>query len=651
MESLHAAPNKSVDNRGVISISIMERFFAPIKQSLSGRAVKKSENETEFPHVVFLDLQKPHRPWLTLSAGLFVIAAVFLAWFSWNEWPKFLPGTAVESISIGGETVASAREKLEQAQLTPSDHTIELSAQETRVASSSAELGAQYQYEETLELLLEKQHSNWAQWLGQLLFSKNTPQSEYLPIFYDSEKLRFMTEQLKQQFDTPPQYPDIQLRISGAPSTLVVDAGTDAFAVNTEQTLKDLHSALASSADRSTPHPTGTLSVSAVIDQTSRQLTQEEQQAVRARGEKFVGKTLVFSKDHLQRALDDVTLVPLLAIPTGYDETTLEGVLAEWAEELNRPPQNAEFQYESDTLKVTHFKPPRNGLALDVTAMAQAILAAAKEIEESEEGAIPDGIWKKELIVTETPPEITLADTNTLGINERIGFGESYYYHSIPNRVHNVSLTAQRINLSIVPPGKEFSFNQTLGDVSAATGFRSAYVIKDGRTSLGDGGGVCQVSTTLFRALLDAGLNITRRLQHSYRVSYYELDNQPGFDATVYAGNVDLRFNNDTAHHVLIYTETDPENLHMFVELYGTSDGRTTEITNYQSWDYRPPLPNEYIPDASLAPGQLHQVDWAASGIKTQFTHIVRDKDGNVMSEKNYYSNYRPWSAKFLQGV
>src|SRR5690606_29560789 len=114
-----------------------------------------------------------------------------------------------------------------------------------------------------------------------------------------------------------------------------------------------------------------------------------------------------------------------------------------------------------------------------------------RELEQAEAGEGSENTHTKDLILAEAAPEMTLADTNNLGINERIGFGESYYSGSIPNRIHNVSLTAQRINMAIVPPGKEFSFNRTLGDVSAAIGFRSAYIIKDGRTSLGDGGGVC----------------------------------------------------------------------------------------------------------------------------------------------------------------
>src|SRR5690606_10285855 len=150
-------------------------------------------------------------------------------------------------------------------------------------------------------------------------------------------------------------------------------------------------------------------------------------------------------------------------------------------------------------------------------------------------------------------------------------------------------------------------------DVSAETGFQPAYVIKNGQTVLGDGGGVCQVSTTVFRAVLDAGLKVTRRLPHSYRVSYYELNSKPGVDATVYSGNIDLRFINDTDHAILIHAEADSKNLYMKVELYGTSDGRTTEIVDHVTWDYRPAPAAVYIPDPTLPAGQTKQVDWAAS--------------------------------------
>ena len=161
---------------------------------------------------------------------------------------------------------------------------------------------------------------------------------------------------------------------------------------------------------------------------------------------------------------------------------------------------------------------------------------------------------------------------------------------------------------------------------------------------------MCQVSTTVFRALLDAGLDITRRLPHSYRVGYYEQNSEPGFDATVYAGNVDLRFINDTPNYVLLHLEVDSANEYLKAEIYGTSDGRTTEITNYKKWGATPPPPAEYYPDPSLAPGQQKQIDWAVGGLHTEFTHIIKDAVGNITSKNTYVSNYKPWSAKFLVG-
>ena len=123
---------------------------------------------------------------------------------------------------------------------------------------------------------------------------------------------------------------------------------------------------------------------------------------------------------------------------------------------------------------------------------------------------------------------------NDLGVKELVGSGYSTYSGSIENRVFNVSHGASKINGVLIPPGETFSFNKTVGDITAATGFKQAYVIKSGRTVLDDGGGICQVSTTLFRAALNAGLPIVNRTAHAYRVGYYEQGFPPGIDATIY---------------------------------------------------------------------------------------------------------------------
>jgi vancomycin resistance protein YoaR len=88
----------------------------------------------------------------------------------------------------------------------------------------------------------------------------------------------------------------------------------------------------------------------------------------------------------------------------------------------------------------------------------------------------------------------------------------------------------------------------------------------------------------------------------------------------------------------------------MKIEIYGTDDGRTTEIKDHEVWGYTPPLPTEYYPDPTLPTGTRKQIDWAVGGAKAKFTHIIRDAAGNVTQEHTYHSNYQPWSAKYLVG-
>ena len=150
----------------------------------------------------------------------------------------------------------------------------------------------------------------------------------------------------------------------------------------------------------------------------------------------------------------------------------------------------------------------------------------------------------------------------------------------------------------LIPPGDIFSFNQTGGDITAATGYKQAYVIKEGRTVLDDGGGVCQDSTTLFRAVLNAGLPVVKRTAHAYRVGYYEQGFPPGLDATVFYPSVDFQFKNDTKHHILLQAYV--SGISLTVDLYGTSDGRVTTLTTPVVGEQTPPPPELRKDDPTL---------------------------------------------------
>lgn len=327
-----------------------------------------------------------------------------------------------------------------------------------------------------------------------------------------------------------------------------------------------------------------------------------------------------------------------------YDEQTLNQILAPVQKKIDVKPIDALFNVENGRVKA--FRISSDGKAVDMTALKQEIIKSFSSTTTSPAAQT----IRVEIPTTVTKPKITTEEINDLGIKELIAQGTSLFPHSIANRVYNIGLAASRINGTLVAPGETFSFVKTVGDISALTGYKQAYVIENGKTVLGDGGGVCQVSTTLFRAALNAGLPIVERHPHAYRVSYYEADSGPGIDAATYYPSVDFKFKNDTDHHILIQAIFDPANIRLTFQLFGTKDNRQVTMTDPVILSQTPAPEPLYQDDPTLPLGEIKQVDWAAAGAKVYFTRTVT-KDGKVLYEDTFNSNYRPWQAIYLRGT
>lgn len=571
------------------------------------------------------------------SVALLLVAVGITTLLNRHYQDKFFPGVSIDGIAVGGRTQQEVKQLLLEKENTLPTFSLTLNVDGIEVASSGAELGGHYDYAQSIEqAFAEGRH----QPLPEKVWSIISPWPKQVAVestyTLEKELLRKQINVIGQVIDNPAEEPSAVLPYSGSAGSLKLLPGRSGRIVDRDATIQKVM-------ERVQP---GEVHVPVVVASVSAGLTPEQVDPAIERAKKFVGKKITLRADNIFKEMNDQLILSLLAFPEGVSATKIKPVADELAKEVDRPPQDALFSYDPETLQVTEFSPPRMGLGLNVDQFTEEL---KKKVAQLESGDISE--VELALTVQETAPEKSLADTNTLGIKERIGFGESQYAHSIPNRVHNVALTSNKMNNFIIKPGEEFSFNKALGEVSARTGFKSAYVIVNGRTELGDGGGVCQVSTTLFRSVLDAGLKVTKRRPHSYRVSYYEQNAKPGIDATVYSGDVDLRFVNDTGHHILIHNQADSEKLYMTVEIYGTSDGRVTEIVEHKVWDQRPAPPPLYIDDPSLAPGKTRQIDFATSGVKASFKNIIKDKDGNLIREDEYYSNYVPWRAVFLRGV
>ncbi len=574
---------------------------------------------------------------MSIVLVLLLVLSSQLSFFFHKYQDTFYPGVTIDGVMVSGRTKGEVHAFFDEENQKLHQQVVTLQAGDKHIASTAAQLGINKNYDAAIETAYNLGRSeSLPSRVWQMIAVSPPPKPVAVTMTVDENSVGQMIFALKQQADLLGEEPNALLQTNKHGTNILVNAGRTGQAIDPDQTKTALFTAVSQ----------GQWTISAIMTASEQQLTEAQISAAQGRAQKYIGKQLILHADDQQVVLHDKDLVALLTFPDGLSKTQVFMLQTRLRNTFNRPTQETVFEYDPQTLHVKKFTPPQVGITIQEDKFTPILQSAMTSLENSAQTSADLPIP-----ITVQNPQHTLAETNTLGITQRIGFGESRYLHSIPGRIHNVALTAERVNNTIVKPGEEFSFNKTLGDVSAATGFAPAYVIRNGRTELGDGGGVCQVSTTLFRALLNGGLPITKRHAHSYRVSYYELNSKPGVDATVYGGDVDLRFINDTGHDILIHTQTDSKNLYMKVELYGTSDGRTAEIVDHKVWDISPAPPPLYQSDPTLPHGVIKQVDFAATGAKASFTNVVKDKNGGIIRQDTYFSNYQPWRAVYLRGI
>ncbi|RRR68669.1 MAG: vanomycin resistance protein VanB [Candidatus Viridilinea halotolerans] len=221
------------------------------------------------------------------------------------------------------------------------------------------------------------------------------------------------------------------------------------------------------------------------------------------------------------------------------------------------------------------------------------------------------------------------------------GFPASSY-----ERVTNISRATEMTHGSVVPAGAEFSF-LAIGDFSEANGFVEGYGIVGGRLERVLGGGLCQVSTTLFRAVANAGMQITRRVGHSHVVNFYE--NILGFDATVFSPGVDFRWRNDTPGPVYVIGITDVARERLTFQIYGISDGRSVRYEGPTTRNWRQPGTPVWQLDRQLPEGAIRQMVHGRAGMDVTYTRIITRANGTNRVEP-FFTRYLPWDDFYLYG-
>jgi vancomycin resistance protein YoaR len=446
----------------------------------------------------------------------------------------------------------------------------------------------------------------------------------------DEEKLESALSVIAGEIAVEPVYPSVQL-IAKQVSVEKGRAGTDLD-------VKALRAKIGQALSFASSEP-----IEIPIKEIDPTLTDEEANVFAERAEKLKEKSLTLKFEFQTFTYKGGQLFGLLDPKRQYSKEATTELVNGLAKSVNREPQDSVFVFEEGRVK--EFAPSKDGVTLNSEALTEKIKESLTTLETSENTFV-----SIDVPVERKAPKIQTEDVNNLGIKELIGRGSSRFAGSIANRIYNISLASSRFKGVLVAPGETFSFNEVLGDVSVFTGYKQAYIIQDGKTILGDGGGVCQVSTTLFRAALAAGLPIIERRAHAYRVSYYEQDSPPGLDATVYSPTTDLKFKNDTPGHILIQPVVDTKKATLVFEIYGTSDARTAKTSKPSVTNVVPPPEDLYQDDPTLALGTIKQVDFKAWGAKVIFNYTV-EREGEVIYEKTFVSNFRPWQAVYLRGI
>lgn len=531
---------------------------------------------------------------------------------------KIFPNTYVSNIYLGDKTKDSAISLFKSKYILPTKITISINGVNNDILTS--ELIEGIDYEKTIDRAYNYSNS------GNLLsdfYTKSKliikPVNLHPVINVNDQKFLETILILSNKVGKQPIYPSASL-INGE---IVINAGIDGIEIDIDKTRKDLINSITN---------LKTDNISVELKEVKIKLNSKEVESFRLEAQKLKGKKIELKSEEEVFVINDSELISFLT-PTGFSDDLIKNKILEISKNLNRSPQDSVFIVENERVK--EFSPSKDGVTVDEKRLLAEIKSLQPEI------IIP---------VVKVSPKIKTEDVNNLGIKTLLGRGYSTFKGSIPNRIHNVNLAQSKFKGVLVPPNEVVSFNNILGDVSAYTGYKSAYVIMDGKTVLGDGGGVCQVSTTLFRAVLSAGLPVVERRAHAYRVGYYEQGFGPGLDATVYSPTTDFKFKNNTDAYLLIQTEIDLNNLALTFEIYGTDDGRIATISKPVITSQSSPAEDLYVDDPTLKAGVIKQIEHRAYGAKVIFDYKVT-RNGEELINQKFVSNYRSWQAVYLRGT
>lgn len=588
-----------------------------------------------------------HKAAAVLSGGLGISVLLFLVvylTFSIAYLGKVFPGIVVNGVDIGGLSRTEALQTLETQITYPQTGLVVLEDQENIWTFSPKDLGLVVDYNATVEKAYQIGRQGWPWQRISGRFQLISQEKQLTPIMILDE--RVTRQQLALIADVINQpVKEAAIRLNGV--QVIAEPGQVGRILDVETTIQQLRDPLTKLFDASLVLPVNEmqpviLDASSQAQIASTLLSQPLRIQVPGANPENLGpwdlspETLA-SMLIIERINDDQGERFQIAL----DQNSLYNLVYPLGPNLHMSPQNARFIFNDETQELEVVQPATVGRDLmveeTIDIINQQILTGAHTV---------DLVF--DYINPEATDNVTAAE---LGITELVSQETSFFYGSDQSRIQNIITAASQFHGILVPPGATFSMVENIGDISLETGYAEAWIIYGDRTIKGVGGGVCQVSTTLFRTVFFGGFPVVERWPHSYRVYYYELtqsgavnQNLAGLDATVYAPVVDFKFTNDTPYWLLMETYVDAAARKLTWKFYSTGDNRQVEWSTTGLTDVVDPPNPIYEENDDLSKGEIKQVDWAVKGATvTVFRTVTRD--GETLYEDTFKTKYVPWAS------
>lgn len=581
-----------------------------------------------------------------------VVLIVSFGLYYWSYQNKILPHLRVGGVSVGSRSAAAAREIIETKARPMREGKIMVVIGNKTFEETTANLGIDFNLDQTLAAAAHIGHTNrfstdlWHH-LRQLFHKTDiTPvTTEY------RQQLSDWTRNIAARVDEPPQEANLEVK-NGQASIIEPKSGMQIDQKSINQSLNrqiltfqtpTLTTAKAATEARITKTQAEALAPAAIdlVKAPIKLLIANQSFTISSNS---LGKWIQLkTADNIKPAYSGSWPVALAADTVAnpyvsFNTEKIKSYLDDISPKVNIDPKDAKFTFADG--KVTVYRPSSPGQVLNATTAAGIIVKTLEDKNASRELKIELEAKKPTL------DESVANNISQYGIKELVGTATTSFTRSPQNRIHNIKNGASYLNGIIIKPGEEFSTISYLGKIDGSTGYLPELVIKEDKTTPEFGGGLCQVSTTLFRAAMNAGLKITERRNHSYRVSYYEPP--VGMDATIYSPKPDLKFINNTPAHILVQSSV--EGTRITFNFYGTSDGRRVEISQPNMFDVTEPGEPIYTVDPAMAPGEVKQTEKPHAGAKASFTYKVFSREGNAVVDQKFTSSYIPWPARFVKG-